>query len=115
LSSSPVRVIWLAIFGGPDGPAATFGAPDGIAVGCDEGFEATAGFEERPLCALRLTAWLGFADRCGASTVIAGNVGGLAEEFVGSVRAGLVASEPDCAWAEAVYSNPGISAAVKAS
>src|ERR1700679_231484 len=44
LRSSPVTVIWLAIFGGPAGPAATFGAPDGTAVGWDEGFEATAGF-----------------------------------------------------------------------
>ena len=33
----------------PAGPEATFGAPDGVAVavGWDEGFEATAGSEER--------------------------------------------------------------------
>jgi hypothetical protein len=43
-------------------------------------------------------------------------VGGLlAEEFPGSATAGLAASEPDCARAEAKYSNPGISTAVKAS
>jgi hypothetical protein len=115
LSSSPVTVSWLAIFGGPDGPAATFGAPDGIAVGWDERFEATAGFEERRLCALRLTAGRDFADRCGACTVMAGNVAGLAVEVSGSAGAGLAASGADCAWAEAVHSNPGISTAVKAS
>jgi hypothetical protein len=49
LSSSPVTVIWLAIFAGPAGPAATFGAPDGITVGWDGGFEATTGFDERRL------------------------------------------------------------------
>jgi hypothetical protein len=43
-------------------------------------------------------------------------VGGLlAEEFPGSTRDGLAASDPDCARAEAKYSNPGISTAVKAS
>ena len=43
-------------------------------------------------------------------------VGGLlAEEFPGSATAGLAASDPDCARAEAKYSNPGISTAVKAS
>jgi hypothetical protein len=39
----------------------------------------------------------------------------LAGELAGSARAGLAASGPDCAWAEAKYSNPGISTAVKAS
>jgi hypothetical protein len=43
-------------------------------------------------------------------------VGGvIAEEFPGSATAGLAASDPDCARAEAKYSNPGISTAVKAS
>jgi hypothetical protein len=43
-------------------------------------------------------------------------VGGLlAEEFPGSATAGLAASGPDCARAEAKYNNPGISTAVKAS
>jgi hypothetical protein len=56
---------------------------------------------------------------------MAGNVAGLvgallvwgllAGELAGSARAGLAASGPDCAWAEAKYSNPGISTAIKAS
>jgi hypothetical protein len=55
---------------------------------------------------------------------MAGNVAGLAggllvggllaEEFPGSATAGLAASGPDCARAEAKYNNPGISTAVKA-
>ena len=91
-----------------------------MAVACDEGFEATTGLEERRLPAGRLTAWRGFADRRGASTVMLGNVAGLAEELLagellGSVTAGLAASGADCAWAEAAYSSPGISTAVNAS
>jgi hypothetical protein len=83
-------------------------------------FEATTGLEERRLPAGRLIAWCGFAARCGACTVMVGNVAGFAEELPGAAGAGLAgaglaASGADCARAEAVYSNPGISTAVKAS
>ena len=91
-----------------------------MTAGWDERLEATTGFEERRLPALRLTAWRGFAVRRGASTVMRGNVAGLAEELlagdrVDSARAGLAASGADCAWTEAVYRSPGISTAVRAS
>jgi hypothetical protein len=109
------------MLGGPDAPAATLGAPDGMTVaGCDGRFEATTGLEERRLPAARLFAWCGFAARRGACTVMVGNVAGSAEGLfgaagVGLAGAGVAASAADCAWAEAVYSNPGISTAVKAS
>jgi hypothetical protein len=51
---------------------------------------------------------------------MAGNVAGLvgellADEFLGSARAGPVASDPDCAWADAKCRSPGTNTAVKAS
>jgi hypothetical protein len=110
-----VTVIWLAIFGAPAGPAAIFGAPDGIVVGWDAGFEATTGFEERRLWILRVTAWRNFADRRGASTVMVGNVVGLAEESLGSAGVGLTNTGVDCTSADAVCNSAGISATVKAS
>jgi hypothetical protein len=108
------------MLGGPADPAAIFGAPDGMTAGWDERFEANAGFEERRLWTLRLRAWRDFADRCGACTVMAGNVAGfagevLAGELLGSPKAGPAGSVPDCAWAEAGYKNPGINTAVKTS
>jgi hypothetical protein len=113
------------MLGGPDDPDATLGAPDGITAGWIGRFEATARLVERRLCALRLTAWCGFATRCGACTVMVGNVPGLAEgllaggllagALLGSAGAGLAVSGADCAWAEAAYSNPGKITAVKAS
>jgi hypothetical protein len=109
------------MFGGPTGPAATSGAPEGITVGWtgwDAGFEATTGFEERGLRASRLTVCRDFADRRGASTVMVGNAAGLAGELWGS-SARLATSGPDCARAEAVYKSPGINVpndtAIKAS
>jgi hypothetical protein len=91
-----------------------------MTAGWDERLKATTGFEECRLPAPRLTAWRGFAARCGASTVILGNVAELAEELlagelVDSARAGLAASGADCAWTEAVYRRLGINTAVKAS
>jgi hypothetical protein len=101
------------------------------AAGWVERFDATTGRAERRLPAGRLTAWRDFADRCGACTVMGGNVAGLAEGLLGGAvgvglagaglagtglaGTGLAASGADCARAEAVYSNPGISTAVKAS
>jgi hypothetical protein len=84
----------------------------------DGRLEATTGFEEGRLPAPRLTAWCCFAARRGACTVMVGNE--LAGElFAGglpvSAGGGLTASGADCARAEAVYTNPGISTAVKAS
>ena len=61
-----------------------------MAVACGEGFEATTALEERRLPAGRLTAWRGCADRRGASTVMLGNVAGLAE---GLLVGGLLAGE----------------------
>ena len=46
LSCSPVMVIWLAMFGGPAGPEATFGAPAGIVVGCGTPFEVDRTFRK---------------------------------------------------------------------
>jgi len=51
-----VSLIWLAIFGGPAGPDATLGAPDGNVAGWVERFEAARGCEERRLWTLRLSA-----------------------------------------------------------
>jgi hypothetical protein len=86
----------------------------------DGRLEANTGFEERRLPAPRLTAWCCFAARCGACTVMVGKVAELAGALFagglpGSAGGGLTASGADCARAEAAYSNPGISTAVKAS
>jgi hypothetical protein len=91
-----------------------------MTAGWDERFEANVGFEERRLWRLRLRAWRDFAGRCGACTVMAGNVAGFAEELLGgelpgSATAGPAGSVLDCAWAEAGYRNPGINTAVKTS
>ncbi len=42
LSSSPLTLIWLAMFGGPTGPAPTFGAPDPCAATGAVGFTKEA-------------------------------------------------------------------------
>jgi hypothetical protein len=66
-------LVWLAISVGPDGPEPTFGAPEGLAVGCAARLAATP---DRDGCAMWISCLRigrGLCRKRGASTFTAGS------------------------------------------
>jgi hypothetical protein len=88
-----VKIIWLAMFGGPTGPDPAFGVPDGEVACRGERCAAVGVLGDLGICwALRWRDRRGLGVRRGdASTVTGGNVA----EFATSN--GLAASGSDCA------------------
>jgi hypothetical protein len=68
-----VKVIWLAILGGPDGPDPTLGAPEAITGGCGAGLAVTArGAAVGGLRDARIEGVCGFGEGEGDCTVTGG-------------------------------------------
>jgi hypothetical protein len=106
-----VKIIWLAMFGGPTGPDPAFGAPDDEVACCVVRFAVAGVLEDRRI--FWLSRWCGrrgLAVRCGdASTVTGGKVAEFAGDPASATGAGLAASGSACADASAGI-NPDISA-----
>jgi hypothetical protein len=112
-----VKIIWLAMLGGPTGPDPAFGAPDGE-VACRAGRFAVAGvLGDRGISwLLRWCGWRRLGVRRGdASTVTGGKVAEFADEAASARGTGVPASGWDCARSACADASAGINPDISAS